>query len=184
LALLLGGLLRPTTGTLGATAALTADRRPPHRWPAAVLASHIGSVFQEPEHQFLTGRVDAELAVGPRRAGMDAAATRSIVDDLLTRLRLSHLAAANPYTLSGGEQRRLSVATALGTAPRVLVLDEPTFGQDRRTWLELVELLAKVRDDGCAVVAVTHDDDFVDALADRVFRLGKPGVEGRPDADR
>jgi hypothetical protein len=94
------------------------------------------------------------------------------VDDLLTRLRLTALAQANPYTLSGGEQRRLSVATALAAAPRVLVLDEPTFGQDRRTWLELVDLLAKLRDDGTAVVVVTHDVDFVEVLADRRLRPG------------
>jgi len=171
LALLLGGLLTPLGGALRAGPALTGDLQPPHRWPAAVLARRIGSVFQEPEHQFLASRVDDELAIGPRRAGQSTPAVRSIVDDLLQRLRLAHLAAANPYTLSGGEQRRLSVATALATAPRILILDEPTFGQDRRTWLELVELLAKVRDEGRAVVAVTHDADFVAALADRTLHL-------------
>jgi energy-coupling factor transport system ATP-binding protein len=93
------------------------------------------------------------------------------VDELLERLRLTKLAAANPHTLSGGEARRLSVATALATAPRLLVLDEPTFGQDRRTWIELVDLLARLRDDGHGIVAVTHDDDLVAALADRVQRL-------------
>jgi energy-coupling factor transporter ATP-binding protein EcfA2 len=175
LALLLGGLLRPTSGAVHATVELAGDdRRPPYRWPAPVLAGRIGSVFQQPEHQFLAGRVDDELAIGPRRTGQPAATVRSTVDELLTRLRLTHLAAANPYTLSGGEQRRLSVATALATAPRVVLLDEPTFGQDRRTWLELIELLAKVRDDGRAVVTVTHDADFVAALADRTIAL--PGV--------
>jgi energy-coupling factor transport system ATP-binding protein len=89
----------------------------------------------------------------------------------LSRLRLAHLAAANPYTLSGGEARRLSVATALATAPRLLVLDEPTFGQDRRTWIELVDLLAGLRDAGHGVVAVTHDEAFVTSLADRVVEL-------------
>jgi len=98
--------------------------------------------------------------------------TGRIVDALLERLRLTKLAQANPYTLSGGEARRLSVATALATAPRLLVLDEPTFGQDRRTWIELVTLLATLRDEGHAVVAVTHDDDFVRALADRTLPLG------------
>jgi energy-coupling factor transport system ATP-binding protein len=90
---------------------------------------------------------------------------------LLAGLRLGKLAAANPYTLSGGEQRRLSVATALATAPRLLLLDEPTFGQDRRTWIELVDLLAALRDEGRGVVTVTHDADFVAALADRSISM-------------
>ena len=105
------------------------------------------------------------------------------MDGLLDRLRLAHLARANPYTLSGGEARRLSVATALATAPRLLVLDEPTFGQDRRTWRELVDLLAGLRDDGHAVVAVTHDADFVAALADRtVLAVSLTAVMQRSDA--
>ena len=128
-------------------------------------------MFQNPEHQFVTVRVEDELALGPRRLGRSEAAVRSTVDDLLDRLHLGALAAANPYTLSGGEQRRLSVATALATAPRVLILDEPTLGQDRRTWIELIDLLAKLRDDGVGVVAATHDADFVAALADRRLRL-------------
>src|SRR5439155_242396 len=76
---------------------------------------------------------------------------------LLERLHLSHLAAANPFTLSGGEQRRLSVATALATAPPLLVLDEPTFGQDRRTYRELAELLAMHRASAGGVLFATHD---------------------------
>ena len=162
LALLLGGLLAPTSGMVTATEALTGDdatASAPHRWRAPELVRRIGSVFQDPEHQFVTSRVIDELLVGGAR--------RSTVDDLLGRLRLDRLADANPYTLSGGEQRRLSVATAMAAAPRVLVLDEPTFGQDRRTWTELVNLLADLRDSGHGIVTVTHDPDFVAALADR-----------------
>jgi energy-coupling factor transport system ATP-binding protein len=170
LALTLGGLLAPTGGQVSAFG----DPRPPHRWRAATLTTRIGSVFQNPEHQFVTSRVADELAVGPRRVGRNPAEITRVVDSLLERLRLTKLAAANPYTLSGGEARRLSVATALATAPRLLVLDEPTFGQDRRTWIELVTLLATLRDEGHAVVAVTHDDDFVQTLADRTLPLGSP----------
>jgi energy-coupling factor transport system ATP-binding protein len=178
LALLLGGLLPPSSGRVAATPELAEahSNRPPHRWPAPVLAARIGSVFQNPEHQFVTSRVDEELALGPRRTGASPASVKSTVDDLLSRLRLDALAAANPYTLSGGEARRLSVATALATAPRLLILDEPTFGQDRRTWAELVDLLAKLRDDGCGVLAVTHDADFVTALADRRLALTEEGL--------
>ena len=68
----------------------------------------------------------------------------------------------------------------LATAPRLLICDEPTFGQDRRTWLELVDLLAELRDAGHGVVAVTHDEDFVAALADRTLTLRRspPGARG------
>jgi energy-coupling factor transport system ATP-binding protein len=180
LALLLGGLLRPGTGRLAATPALAGRHaeRPPHRWRAPVLARRIGSVFQNPEHQFVAATVRAELALGPTRTGRSAAEIATIVDDLLARLRLDRLADANPYTLSGGQARRLSVATALASAPRLLILDEPTFGQDRRTWWELVDLLAGLRDAGHGIVTVTHDADFVAALADRTLRLG-----GRPDGE-
>ncbi|MFC7545365.1 ABC transporter ATP-binding protein [Plantactinospora sp. GCM10030261] len=174
LALLLGGLLAPGTGRVTASAELAGrdSQTAPHRWRAPALTRRIGSVFQDPEHQFVTGRVDDELALGPRRAGQPEAAVRATVDDLLTRLRLDRLAGANPYTLSGGEARRLSVATALATAPRLLICDEPTFGQDRRTWAELVDLFAGLRDAGHGIVTVTHDVDFVTALADRRFDLG------------
>jgi energy-coupling factor transport system ATP-binding protein len=173
LALLLGGLLRPDGGRIAATATLAgADAAvPPHRWRAPALARRIGSVFQDPEHQFVTSTVYDELALGPRRIGSPDDEVASTVDALLARLRLERLAGANPYTLSGGEARRLSVATALAAAPALLVLDEPTFGQDRRTWIELVDLLAGLRDEGRGVVTVTHDPDFVAALADRTVHL-------------
>jgi len=135
----------------------------------------IGSVFQDPEHQFVTATVADELALGPRRTGRTEAQVRTTVDALLDRLRLAALAEANPYTLSGGEARRLSVATALATAPRLLVCDEPTFGQDRRTWRELVELFAELRDNGHGLVTVTHDTEFIAALADRQVGLEHPG---------
>jgi len=153
LALALGGLLRPAAG------AVVTPHGAPHRWRAKVLARRIGSVFQNPEHQFVTATVRDELALGgtpPAR-----------VDELLERLHLAELARANPFTLSGGQARRLSVATALASAPRLLILDEPTFGQDRRTWIELVSLFASLRDAGHGLLVVTHDSSLVSVLADR-----------------
>ncbi|MGY1708974.1 ABC transporter ATP-binding protein [Geodermatophilus sp. SYSU D00758] len=176
LALLLAGLRTPTTGRVEAAGVLAAGtrrgRREPGRWRAGELVSRIGTVFQHPEQQFLTGRLCDELALGPLRSGEGAAAARATAGELLERLGLTAFAEANPYTLSGGQQRRLSVATALATSPRVLVLDEPTFGQDAATWRELVALLAEQRARGCAVVAVTHDADLVAVLADDRLELG------------
>ena len=175
LALLLAGLRAPTTGRVTAAGELAAGVRKghdePHRWAAGELVSRIGTVFQHPEQQFLTGRLHDELALGPLRSGEHAAAARATAEELLERLGLSSFAEANPFTLSGGQQRRLSVATALATSPQVLVLDEPTFGQDAATWRELVTLLAEQRARGCAVVTVTHDRDLVEVLADERLDL-------------
>ena len=145
---------------------------------AAALAPLVGPagrvtvVESDPSGVAAARRNLAELAHVRVVSADVARSVESTVDELLTRLRLAHLARANPHTLSGGEQRRLSVATALATAPPLLVLDEPTFGQDRRTWTDLLDLLAKLRDDGAGIAAVTHDADFVAALADRVLTLG------------
>ena len=173
LALLLAGLLKPTNGEVLSGEALAAGRghEPIWRWRARDLAARIGMVFQEPEHQFVTSRVRDELALGPRTLGLNETEVRRRVTELLDRLHLDHLAAANPFTLSGGEKRRLSVATALATAPSVLILDEPTFGQDSRTWGELLSLLAALRDAGRAICFATHDRDFARALADRTLHL-------------
>jgi energy-coupling factor transport system ATP-binding protein len=176
LAMLVAGLLTPLTGHVRAAEALAPGRglEPIAGWPARDLVRHIGTVFQDPEHQFLTGSVRDELILGPRRAGASEAVARRRADELLDRLRLDGLADANPFTLSGGEKRRLSVATALATAPALLVLDEPTFGQDRRTWGELLHLLAALRDDGRGLFFVSHDRAFSTALADRT--LAMPGI--------
>jgi energy-coupling factor transporter ATP-binding protein EcfA2 len=165
LALALGGLAMPAAGTLSAAPALAGGAGPnPIRWPARDLVTRIGTVFQEPQHQFVAGTVEAELGVGPRRVGVSTLETAARTAEMLTRLHLERLALANPFTLSGGEQRRLSVATALVTRPKILVLDEPTFGQDARTWSELVDLLRDLLDAGTALVCATHDRDLVDVF--------------------
>jgi energy-coupling factor transporter ATP-binding protein EcfA2 len=165
LGLTLAGLLAPAAGMLEAAPALAGGAGPdPIRWLSRDLLTRIGTVFQDPEHQLLARTVRDELEVGPRALGLADDVIAPRVDELLERLRLDRLAAANPYTLSGGEKRRLTVAAALATRPAVLVLDEPTFGQDARTWAELVALLAGLRDDGSAIVTITHDLEVVSAL--------------------
>lgn len=181
LLLSLAGLARPAAGSVRALEALADGAGPqPHRWPPRALVSRIGSVFQDPRHQLVASTVRDELAVGPVRTGVGAAEVERRVDELLVRLRLDRLAAANPFTLSGGEQRRLSVATVLASRPRLLALDEPTFGQDACTWAELVDLLAALLDDGTGVVVASHDEHLVDVLADDVLRVGSGAVRPEP----
>jgi energy-coupling factor transport system ATP-binding protein len=173
LALVLGGLVRPGRGDVTAAQPLCqgVTETRPHRWSSTVLAARIGSVFQNPEHAFVGRTVVAELAAGPRALGLGDAEVSRLVDELIERTHLAAVSAANPFTLSGGQQRRLSVAAALAVRPRVLVLDEPTFGQDPRTWLELVDLLGSLCDEGHSLLVATHDEPFVAALADARLRL-------------
>jgi len=185
LGLLLAGLKAPTTGRIVASRELAGrlGDRPPHRWRARDLVHRIGTVFQNPEHQFLTGRVRDELSLGPLRAGAGNRAAHDRAEELLHRLGLTAYADANPFTLSGGQQRRLSVAAALATRPAVLILDEPTFGQDSATWTELVSLLAEARDAGTAVCLISHDTHLVTGFADHELRLTLPSTPATPLAD-
>ncbi|MER7797033.1 ATP-binding cassette domain-containing protein [Microbacterium sp. NPDC096154] len=177
----LAGLLPPAAGVVEAVPELAAGAgSAPIRWSSRQLLTRIGTVLQSPDHQLLATTVRRELEVGPRALKLPDAEVSARVDELLERLRLARLAEANPHTLSGGEKRRLTVAAMLATRPRVVVLDEPTFGQDARTWAELVDIIAALRDgraDGgggqqrSAVVAITHDADVLTALHARVREL-------------
>lgn len=181
-ALTLAGLLPPLEGTVEVE---TSDgtRGDPHEWSSKQLLGRMSMVFQEPEYQFLAATVAEELAIGPRAAGMTDEEIAPLVDEHLEALGLTALARANPMTLSGGEKRRLSVATALISAPELLILDEPTFGQDRGTWLGLVRLLRAALERGVTLVSITHDPAFVAAMGQRVVDLGQVGTRGATPAD-
>lgn len=201
LALTLAGLLTAPNGTLTATDALRnydGNHSGNHggerahwdvpTWTPAQMLSRIGYVFQEPEYQFIRGTVREELELGPRRL---AALTRKPLDEddltartneLATHLRLTHLLDANPFTLSGGEKRRLSVASALATAPKILILDEPTFGQDARTWAELVDLIRELLAGGTAIISITHDEDYTAALGGNHITLEATATPGKENA--
>ncbi|MCS3442609.1 energy-coupling factor transport system ATP-binding protein [Microbacterium phyllosphaerae] len=125
------------------------------------LANRIGFVFQNPEHQFIAHTVFDELAHGLRLRHTPDAEITERVDAMLTRFGLEAKAEVHPFLLSGGEKRRLSVGTALITRPRVLALDEPTFGQDRARASELLALLHDLRDEGTTILIVTHDLQLV-----------------------
>lgn len=181
-ALTLAGLLPPLEGAVEVE---TSDGTcgDPHEWSSKQLLGRMSMVFQEPEYQFLAATVAEELAIGPRAAGMSEEEIAPLVDEHLEALGLTALARANPMTLSGGEKRRLSVATALISAPELLILDEPTFGQDRGTWLGLVRLLRAALERGVTLVSITHDPAFVAAMGQRVVDLGQVGTRGATFAD-
>ncbi|VZH84922.1 ABC transporter ATP-binding protein [Corynebacterium rouxii] len=167
LLLTLAGLLPAHGGRVEVAAAIARGLGPnPLCWKSKELSSRFGFVFQDPEHQFVAATVREEMRVGLRDPQDFARA-----DMLLERLGLDHLAEANPFTLSGGQKRRLSVATILVNTPDVVFLDEPTFGQDRTTFIELVTLLRELADAGTTVVSITHDELYRRYLGDKEIAL-------------
>ncbi|RBP98660.1 ABC transporter ATP-binding protein [Bifidobacterium aemilianum] len=177
LSMTLAGLLEPVAGQVLASERLQggAQGSSPFGWKSTQLASRISYVFQNPEHQFARASVLEEVMLGPLRTGASPEEAKSRALTLLKRFSLRQYAHMNPYTLSGGEKRRLTVASALAAAPQVLILDEPTFGQDRSTWLAMVRLIHDLRGDGVSIIVVTHDRELVRALGARIVELGTDG---------
>ncbi|NHI15780.1 ABC transporter ATP-binding protein [Microbacterium sp. CBS5P-1] len=168
----LAGLLPAVGGSVVASEALREGAGvDPSRWSSRQLLTRIGTVLQSPDHQLLARTVRGELEVGPRALKLPADEVAARSDDLLARMRLDRLSRAHPHTLSGGEKRRLTVAAMLATRPRVCVLDEPTFGQDPRTWREMVDVIGALARAGSAVVAITHDRDLLRATGAREIAL-------------
>jgi energy-coupling factor transporter ATP-binding protein EcfA2 len=164
---LLVGLLRPSEGRVALQGTT------PHRLPARELARRAGYAFQDPEEQFLKLRVDEEVL-----AGLTAAEAQRVGPLMETLgLPLEQFGARSPYALSGGEQRRLSLACLLVRQPPLLVLDEPTFGQDRRGYESLLALLRGRVEAGAAIVLATHDLRLVRDLAPRTIALGAGRLE-------
>jgi energy-coupling factor transport system ATP-binding protein len=135
------------------------------------LAETVGYVFQNPEHQFVARSVFDELAFGLRLRGEPEAEVRARVEAMLDDFGLSGLAAANPFKLSHGEKRRLSVATMLILKQRLLVLDEPTFGQDRRHAAALLQKFRALNTAGTTLIIITHDMRLVAEHATRAAVL-------------
>jgi energy-coupling factor transporter ATP-binding protein EcfA2 len=146
---------------------------------AARLVQH---VFQNPEAGFLAGTVEDELAYGPRALGWSESEIARHTRSFLERFGLAPLARANPFTLSEGQKRRLSVATSLVLGPRALLLDEPTFGQDRQSAQALMDEVAALQAQGLAIVIATHDLGLVAEYATRVVALvaGEVVFDGAP----
>lgn len=173
LSLTLAGLLPALSGSVVASDKLSngLNGTDPIKWKSSQLAKRISYVFQNPEHQFACGTVLQEVMLGPLRTGMSDEDARKQAESLLKRFSLLQYADSNPYTLSGGEKRRLTVAASLAAAPSVIILDEPTFGQDRKTWLQIINLIESLHKDGICIIVVTHDKELVSALGARVIEL-------------
>ena len=177
LARLLVGLLKPQRGELNLFG------KAAQKWKVAQLANHVALVFQNPEHQFLTDTVADEIDYSLLARGVDSPEERKqMIAAMLAQLGLSQMAAVHPFALSAGMKRRLGVATMLVSQPQVLILDEPTYGQDKQMTQALMALMEEIRARGIAVVMITHDMRLVQEYAGRVLVMseGQIHYEGSP----
>lgn len=137
------------------------------------LLKQIGFVFQNPEHQFITDSVQNEVRYGLKILGLSPDEVESKTTELLDKFDLLHFAKANPFQLSHGEKRRLSVATMLAMGQKILILDEPTFGQDQKNSLSLMNILKRLNDEGHTIIMITHDMSLVAQYALSVAVINK-----------
>jgi energy-coupling factor transport system ATP-binding protein len=175
---LMMGFERATKGEV-LVAGLTGRRLRPHR-----LAAKVGYGFQNPDHQLFERTVRDECAFSLRRSGLSEETVELRVQAVLTTVGLEQYADRHPATLSRGEKRRLAVATALVLSIDVLLLDEPTTGQDSRTLAGLFEIIGRLhREEHTTVLMVTHDLEIVWRYATRVIGVcdGHVLFDGAPD---
>ena len=134
----------------------------------------ISVVFQNPANQFVTQNVEDEVCVGLRlwEPGLSDEACRQRAEELLDRYGLKRQRRYSPYMLSQGQQRRLAVLSVLAGGQELLLLDEPTYGQDARSVNAIMEhLREKVEQEGLTVIFITHDTELAAAWADKIYRL-------------
>jgi len=133
----------------------------------------VGFLFQNSDAQLFTTSVKDEIAFGPLQMGMKKDEVRARVDDVIEMFGLSNLADRSPYRLSGGEKKKVALASVLVLNPEVIILDEPTNGLDPKTQRWLTELILKLNDQGRTIVVATHNLDLAHAIADRALILSE-----------
>ena len=138
----------------------------------------VGLVFQNPDAQIFNPTVFDEVAFGPLQLGWPRDRILRCVDEMLARFAITHLKDRAPHRLSGGEKKRVALASVLILEPEVLLLDEPTASLDPESQSEVIRFLIESRNTGRTIVTATHDLDIVEDIADFVFVLDKGKVAG------
>lgn len=168
------GLLKPVKGEVLVDGVSTRDVS------VAKLARTVGFVFQNPDHQLFSETVEEEIAFALRNFGFDDSAIEKRVTWAVNLLDLVDYRKTSPFMLSGGERKRVALASVLAWDPKVVILDEPTIGQDHRQKENLRQFIVQLNEQGKTVVVVTHDVEFVAECGPRVIlmREGKILADG------
>jgi len=156
------GLLKPTEGTVTVAGLDT------RKASIAEMALAVGYIFQNPDAQIFKMKVEEELAFGPQNVGLSEEEVDRRIKAAAEDLEISHLMDKNPFFLSKGEKQRVAVAAVMAMRPDILVLDEPTTGQDFKRAKEIMDLAVRLHDEGQTVVVITHDMNLAAEYCDRV----------------
>jgi energy-coupling factor transport system ATP-binding protein len=173
----LNGLLRPSSGRVLLD---ELDIRTIH---VARLAARVGLAFQNPDRQLFAGRVSAEVEFGPRNLGIRGLELSDRVSGALSAVGLNGVADANPYDLGYSRRKLLALASVLAMRTPIVILDEPTTGQDARGVSRVRAVVAAAAAEGRTVIAISHDMRFVAECFRRVIvmRAGQVVLDGAPD---
>jgi len=170
---MLDGLIFPTTGAVRAFGeVLTEDKLETDTF-RHFFRSRVGFVFQNPDIQLFCPKVYDEIAFGPLQLGLPAGEVMKRIDDVLTMLGISSLKDRTPSQLSGGEKKRVAIASVLSLNPQVLLMDEPTSSLDLRTRHWLIGLVSELQKAGKTIITTTHDISLVKQISSRVIVLGE-----------
>jgi cobalt/nickel transport system ATP-binding protein len=180
---LLDGLLFPESGSYTAFGeAVTEDRLEDEQFGRG-FRSRVGFIFQNSDAQVFSPTVREEIAFGPLNLGLAGSAVEARVADTLALLDIVDLADRAPYQLSGGQKKRVAIASVLAMNPEVLLFDEPTAALDPRTQHWLIELIDELHGAGKTIVLATHDLEALPVLADRCVVFSEDhrvAAEGTP----
>ena len=163
----LDGLVHPTSGTFHAFGEVVTEDNLEDEQFSMGFRSRVGFVFQNSDSQVFSPSVREEVAFGCLQLGMTREETVSRVDDVMKMLDIVDLADRAPFQLSGGQKKRVAIASVLVMNPEVLLFDEPTAALDPRTQQWLAELIVELNASGKTIVLATHDLDVLDQIADR-----------------
>ena len=168
------GLLKPTRGEVVVDGVSTREVS------VAQLARKVGFVFQNPDHQLFCESVEEEVAFALQNFGFEENAVKKRVDWALNLLDITQYRQTSPFMLSGGERKRVALASVLAWEPQVVILDEPTIGQDHQQKEKLRQFIVKLNAQKKTVIVVTHDVEFVAECGPRVVLMteGKIVAEG------
>jgi cobalt/nickel transport system ATP-binding protein len=170
---MLDGLIFPSSGTITAFGEVLTEEKLETDVFRHFFRSRVGFVFQNPDIQLFCPTVLDEIAFGPLQLGLPVGEVRKRVDDVLTMLGISSLKDRTPNQLSGGEKKRVAIASVLSLNPQVLLMDEPTSSLDLRTRHWLIGLISELRKTGKTIITTTHDISLVKQISSRVIVLGE-----------